>query len=45
MPSDGGQFLLLGRVLRHELVQRRIQQADRDRQAVHRFERALDARA
>ena len=43
MPSDVASSFCLAGVLRHELVQRRIEQADRDRQAVHRFQRGLDA--
>ena len=42
MPEAVGQFALLFLALRHELVQRRIEQADGDRQAVHGFQGRLD---
>ena len=37
-----GELFVLGLFARHELVQRRIEQADRHREAVHGLHRALD---
>ena len=45
MPSSTARALDFGRLLGQEFVQRRIEQADRDREALHRAEDRLEVRA